>query len=291
MNRLSAMKSPYVSTKFLIITELFFLVMLAFVYYYSSHEFSATSSLYFKLKSIEKVRSRVELNQVIHGQEFNHIMKWECSVYNLSTGEQCHTKLANLNAQIKAERDAIASYDPCQECANGDGVEKRIIYYHTFWQIKENSSDSTRRQKRVMKLNIMSFLATQNLCCSKLLFWKLKEFPNDTEQELSQFFGFYLSMGALEIRTFDSDVVCNNKKSLFMNSSICADRKALSLSFANKDMVGFSDFFRFVILDIYEGIYTDGDIIYLNDMQLLWDESFAYRWSKAEFYNTGSYCF
>ena len=98
-------------------------------------------------------------------------------------------------------------------------------------------------------------------------------------------------MGALEIRTFDSDVVCNNKKSLFMNSSICADRKALSLSFANKDMVGFSDFFRFVILDIYEGIYTDGDIIYLNDMQLLWDESFAYRWSKAEFYNTGSYCF
>ena len=34
--------------------------------------------------------------------------------------------------------------------------------------------------------------------------------------------------------------------------------------------VSLSDFVRFVVLDQYGGIYTDGDVIYLKEMNLLW---------------------
>ncbi len=40
------------------------------------------------------------------------------------------------------------------------------------------------------------------------------------------------------------------------------------------------------VLDLFGGIYTDGDVIYLQDTRPLWDETFAYRWSSQDYYNT-----
>jgi len=41
-----------------------------------------------------------------------------------------------------------------------------------------------------------------------------------------------------------------------------------------------------MLLDVYGGIYTDGDVVYLRDMQILSEYTFAYRWSSSNEFNT-----
>jgi WD repeat and SOF domain-containing protein 1 len=41
-----------------------------------------------------------------------------------------------------------------------------------------------------------------------------------------------------------------------------------------------------MILNLYGGIYVDGDVLFLRDMSLFWTENFAYRWSQLETWNT-----
>jgi hypothetical protein len=43
---------------------------------------------------------------------------------------------------------------------------------------------------------------------------------------------------------------------------------------------------RFMVLDVYGGIYIDGDVIYLKDMQIFREYTFAYRWSDQYAINT-----
>lgn len=45
------------------------------------------------------------------------------------------------------------------------------------------------------------------------------------------------------------------------------------------DFTRLSDFVRYFILDIFGGIYTDVDFIYLKDMRPFWLINFVYRWS------------
>lgn len=45
-------------------------------------------------------------------------------------------------------------------------------------------------------------------------------------------------------------------------------------------------FLFIVVLDIFGGIYSDLDVLYLKDTFLLWNENFAYRWSQQSYLNT-----
>ena len=126
----------------------------------------------------------------------------------------------------------------------------------------------------------MSYLATQNLCCTKLIMSKLKEFPQSVEKQLNTHFAKHIQNGNFQIKTFTLRVMCRSKHSIFL--LICQiEHKA---NFDKYNMVVFSDFVRFAVLDIYEGIYVDGDVVLLKDMRMLWDINFALKWSNARIF-------
>jgi hypothetical protein len=91
------------------------------------------------------------------------------------------------------------------------------------------------------------------------------------------------------LKTFDLSLVCGDKRSSFRTHAICNGSTATNPAFLLKHMglSGLSDFLRFAVLDIYEGIYVDGDIMFLRDMRVLWDENFFYRWSFTHYVNNG----
>ena len=136
-------------------------------------------------------------------------------------------------------------------------------------------------------LNIRSFIATQNLCCVKLLLWRLAEFSPSILDELNDAFAAYIKRGVIEIRLFDMATICRGKRTFLAKKPFCKGKKHELKSLIRYKIVGLSDFVRFVVLDLYEGIYVDGDTVFLKDMQLSWHRNFAYRWEHVQSYNTG----
>ena len=240
----------------------------------------------------EKKYLTLVTNQYNYERELLHIAENECNVRSLTGQKQCLDSLKFLDDRIKSDHQQIQDYNECDECElsidseRSDGNStRRVFHYHTFWQIDRNHSELAIHI-RVLKLCMMSFLATQNLCCAKLLFWKLTEFPIEVETDLRQSFAVYIQRGVIEFNTFDLDVICKSSTSLFRNNSLCREQSQ-NASFTDNYLVALSDFVRFAVLDIYGGIYTDGDILFLKDTRILWDMNFAYRWSKWEYYNSG----
>lgn len=171
--------------------------------------------------------------------------------------------------------EMLSKYKPERKDCSND-----LVYYHTFWQLK--LARLNQFNIRVLELNLMSYLATQNLKCTKFILWKLAEFPQNIEKYLNKKYEYYIKSGVIEIRTFDFNVLCSNDKSSFYKHEICKEKPSL----ASEYLVALSDFVRFFVLDLYGGIYVDGDLIFLRDMQPLWDLNFSYRWSFVDKFNT-----
>ena len=229
-----------------------------------------------RYRSLSRFRKYEQLiNRVLYEQEFDRIMISGCHHEDFGKQRLCNDQLKALDKQIKEDRLKMLDYDECDECKQPNG-KKRTVYYHTIWQLND---ETNAIQIRIMKLNIMSFLATQNLCCSKFIFWKLKEFPNKIENDLRRVFAEYISRDIVELKVFDLEKICQDSKSVLSRSIMChAGFISRSLAGSNSYLIGLSDLVRFAVLDLYEGIYTDGDVFYLKDMRLLWDHNFAYRW-------------
>lgn len=218
---------------------------------------------------------------------FADINEKYCNVEDLKLDQHnCLNHLKNFDDKIKNDNLKERNYDKCSECFEDNGNKKKTIYHHTFWQINSNDSKFSNFHFRVLKLNIKSFLATQNLCCTKLILWKLKEFPSTIEIMIRKIFSHYISKGKIEIKLFDLLTLCSLSRtistSVFHKYEICKSNETSS----SHRLVALSDFIRFVVLDLYPGIYTDGDVVYLKDMKLLWNSNFAYRWSFTTNYNT-----
>ena len=209
--------------------------------------------------------------------EFKSIMKKDCyPKLNTKNRENCIKKLLYfdkylINQKRKKRLDETEGCDKCLSISN----EKKTVYYHVFWQLAQHEANKIR----MIKLNIMSYLATQNLCCSKFILWKLDEFPSLVYQDLNKTFSYYLNKNILEIKTFSIKEFCDSG---FFKRGVCSSQTSLN----SKYLVALSDLVRFVVLDKYPGIYTDGDTIYLKDMRFLWYFNFAYRWSFLHTYNT-----
>lgn len=178
----------------------------------------------------------------------------KCDVNSLKLNEYCNQTTIRLNTPN----------NDCTQCG------KSIVYYHTIWQIESDKNDF---QFRVLNLNLMSYLATQNLCCTKFLLWILRLFPMNKQEFLMK---KYKKFKNIQIKLFSLEELC--VKSSFRASSICLQKNSTQL-FSIYSSIELSDFVRFFILDIYGGIYTDGDVIYLKNMQPFWYFNFAYRWS------------
>lgn len=204
--------------------------------------------------------------------QYNSFLQKYCDPKNLKISNECSQQLEKFNDNYNYQYD---KKDDCDRCIFDKNNNKKItIYHHTFWKLNNLFDDYERR---VLKLNLMSYLATQNLCCSKFYFWKLENFPQVIEKDLLKSFSYYFSKKIIEFKLFNLKNECETSY-LFKNHQICSGN-TLYDSFGSTDSVSLSDFVRFFVLDQYGGIYTDGDVLYLKNMQLLWNFNFAYRWS------------
>jgi len=210
-------------------------------------------------------------------QRFYAILKNECFGGILDQGLDCFTKLKEIQDDLRAKRDASG----CNQCIYSKQKRKIIINYHVFWHLN-NRNDC---KWRVMLLNINSFFKTQNPCCTKLMFWKLSSFLKIYEKALLEKYKLEVKTGRFEIKTFNLEDLCSKQESSFKTSQKCSSNFR-NMQLAESHLISLSDMIRFFVLDIYGGIWTDGDVIYLEDMRLLWEKNFAYRWSFTNEYNT-----
>lgn len=230
-------------------------------------------------------------NAIVHLDEFEQEFEIKTQTYCNSQNkdsklEECLKSLSILDKKIQFKRSGKKIYNQCDECFTVNG-QKVPIYHHTFWHL--NDSPNSERfifNRRVLFLNLMSFFFSQNLCCTKLKFWKLKIFPIEIETELIEKFSQFIKNRTFEIVEFDLNKLCEESKilnnSIIYKYPICKGRKEISYS----RLISFSDLVRFVVLDLYGGIYVDGDVIYLKETNLLWKKNFVYKWSYTNKINT-----
>ena len=213
--------------------------------------------------------------------EFEAYINEYCNVHSASI--DCLHKLHKLN-----KLESSNPKDDCHKCLhyrNDSGNEAKLtIYHHTFWQLKQINASIDAFYSRVIKLNLMSFLATQNLCCTKFIFWKLDEFPLFYEAELNKTFRDYISTGIISMKTFYLNELCSSLNSSFKHTKICNQYKEMDLS--SSRLIALSDLVRFLVLELYGGIYTDVDLVYLKDLRPFWNYNFAYRWALSQNLNT-----
>ena len=203
------------------------------------------------------------------------ILDKDCNPNLLNISEQC------LNSMKKIDRFETLKIINNQRL-NYDFKYRSILkYHHVFWAI----SAKTSNLGRVLKLNLISYLGTQNLVETKFILWKLENFPKDLEEEIVKKFKFYIDNNMIELKIFDLTEFCT-KNSLLERSGNCKDILNFRNSIINSNAVGLSDFVRFIVLLKYGGFYTDGDTMYLRNFEPLWNLNFVYRWSYINKFNT-----
>jgi hypothetical protein len=226
-------------------------------------------------------------NEKIDFQNKTHLFKTtiqlDCDSKKLELNQSCLLKLEKFDTYLlNPKRKHFMPDDACEKCFTSTKNSK--VYYHTFWhydQFDINNGIHVNRF-RMINLNLMSYLATQNLCCTRFILWKLTNFPLQLENWIKEVFYYYIDMTIIEIRTFTVEEFC---ESGFFKTKICTNKPNYP-SLSGRYLVALSDMVRFAVLDKYPGIYTDGDTIYLKDMRFLWYINFAYRWSYLSTYNT-----
>ena len=240
----------------------------------------------------EPTDSTFQLRSVALNGELTRVAKEHCNIYDTNVTNACLIAMQAYDARLKANKTHLDK-DDCSECltmTNGRSQKERlIIYYHTFWQIDSRDEVQDDFNFRVMKMNIASYLSTQNLCCTRFILWKLAIFPDWFERQLKLIFADYFRRSIINIRTFDLVELCNNNESSFRGSEVCLEANLKVLTSgggSNSDLVKLSDLVRFAVLDLYGGIYTDGDVLYLKSLRSLWEYNFTYRWSDWYIVNT-----
>jgi hypothetical protein len=190
-------------------------------------------------------------------KKFDDLINIYCPVGDNKAGYPCLEKLR----QFKIEPDNFESELP-------------IVLYHTFWKVEETKP----YHLRVLILQILSFLATQDLTKSNFIIWVQHQFSPNIKKTLNDKFEFYLKTETIQVRVLDFKDLCDN--------GLFKKRFDNCMSTVNGNSVAFSDFIRFLVLYKYGGIYTDGDVFYLRDMRPFWKKNFVHRWSFTHDYNT-----
>jgi hypothetical protein len=170
------------------------------------------------------------------------------SQFHALTTNLCHVmdlKADECLPELKKFQLAITNSDKCSQCFYDSAKKPRKIFYHTFFHF--NSND--KNMLRMMNLHIMSFLATQNLCCAKLIVWTLDGFSSDVINQTRKLFDKYAKSDNFEIREFNIADLCfygvafndTGRFSSFQTHPVCDNTKRLT----SMDQIGLSDFVRF----------------------------------------------
>ena len=191
-------------------------------------------------------------------ENFDKIISDYCSVKKNEVGYSCLKHLSKYEIQMHGFTDKSAAK----------------LLHHTFWRLNENKG----HHLRVLILQILSFLATQDLETVIFIIWIQNNFTLNTENTIKNRFSSYFDKRIIQLRILNLTDLC----------SVGLYKKYYDecLSSNNKNSIAFSDFIRFLVLYKYGGIYTDGDVFYLRDMRPFWNKNFVHRWSFTENYNT-----
>lgn len=188
-------------------------------------------------------------------QEFNRVCLNECDFFQAESITSCLSSLKRLDKQMENDLFDESSNETsnhraskCEQCIFAD-FKLQTIYYHTYFSLSMSMRDNVLL--RQASLYIMSFLATQNSCCTKLIIWTLPIFEQVIRKHVNQNFSFYTRTGRVQVRVFEISTLCNyrdqNMYSSFRNHPICMDKTDLT----KFDTVLFSDFVRFCKSDLF----------------------------------------
>jgi hypothetical protein len=205
--------------------------------------------------------------------KFNTIVKESFDAQQFETSAEGKTRLAEVHTAIEAIK---TRNDSSEQCGVFNCSQLRTVYFHTFWSEPDGTSHSSSIHKRIMFMNIASYLHTQNLCCTKLIVWTSDYFGVELEASLRSVFAHYIQKGSVVIRKFDLKVLCKfgNPRARFYTSF--AHHRLCRASLLNLEkyvfydlrmyygivIAGLSDLVRFFVLDLYGGIYVDGNYIF-----------------------------
>ena len=167
------------------------------------HEFENEPTQLVNLKTVSE-------KYLEYREEFLLIINEQCSVKSLYLMPKCTSSLSSLYKQI-----GRSSSSGCQafNCSH-----YRKTYFHMFWHLTDQSNERNELNKRIIRLNVMSFLATQNLCCTKLILWKTEYFGTRVLAELNKMFAHYIGAGNLAIKTLSLKEICHYQGPIYYSS-------------------------------------------------------------------------
>ena len=219
-------------------------------------------------------KTTVIINDKAKAGTIESILNKECSPILFNISEKC------LNSLKKIDQYETSKIINGQKLNQNFKSRKILKYYHVFLaKIKKRTN-----LERLLRLHIMTFLATQNLYETKLILWKLENFPQYLENRINKTFKFYFDFSIIQLKKFDINEFCTTD-SLLERSGNCIDKVNINNHFVKLNSVILNDFVKFMVLLKYGGIYTDVDTIYLRNLKPLWNLNFAFRWSYRDFLN------
>jgi len=196
-------------------------------------------------------QSVVKLDEIFMQKidSFKTIIVNECDPRNFTLKSTCLSSLKQFDVyllDLKAKNiNVVNGCDKCLNFVDGEtnSVTQQKVLYHTFWNLNNRGPTV-----RMVNLNLLSYLATQNLCCSKMYIWVLEGNKAKFESFIDEKLQFSLKNGFLEVKEFTIVEFC---QSGFFKQNICAN---LNASMGTFHMVSLSDLIRFAVLDKYGGI-------------------------------------
>ncbi|MEW9668169.1 glycosyltransferase [Ammoniphilus sp. 3BR4] len=180
--------------------------------------------------------------------------------------------MGKANIRFLADKRLYSRTEECLQFLRklGPGSDKPSLpipqRFHVYWYGPISAKQT---------FTIKSFLATQDLKRSELWLWLDNESGYAGYKKNPQLLPY---LPYLHVRRFDPEAEARNtplerRPELYRNVSLSAR----------------SDFFRFVALYKYGGIYIDMDIMFLRDMSRLirnFHSEFCYQWSSQPFANS-----
>jgi hypothetical protein len=133
---------------------------------------------YTPIFSSEKDDDVINYDDIIEIEDdFDYLMKSSCPVKNNSIAYECLKSLSDYDIKPKE-------------------LKNEIVNYHTFWKIDEEKS----HHLPVLMLQMLSFLATQNLKNSQLIIWVQNYFSEKISQTIYNRFESFLNQNIIQIR-------------------------------------------------------------------------------------------
>jgi hypothetical protein len=121
-------------------------------------------------QTISPVKEHQQISHIQDEKDFNssvelfkRIIQFDCDPKNFKVSENCLLQLEKLDKHLLSldRTELIPSY-ACDKCF----APSKKVHYHTFWNYDsfDITNAKNKNRLRMINLNLMSYLATQNLC-------------------------------------------------------------------------------------------------------------------------------